>query len=484
MRTLNKGKQAMIKANSNRMHKAAILSFCVGLSSTFAGCSYDHGENSHAEEVMVDYFSDNGLSNAVAPIQHPAGEHHNGVTYIAYQGTLEDPYVVAYNHHTETWTGPYQAGTSDMGKDPSRKIDNHGKPALIVDDKGYIHIVFGGHGGMEEHGPNPLGNIHYGTMKHVVSKKPLDISTWEQLDNIPPFGTYNQFVKMDNGDIYLFYRHGAHRSDWVYQKSTDNGRTFAAPVSVLKSQRRTDVKGVDSWYAWFTKGEDGKILAAYNYHMCWDNTDERKHDGERRHGYFMEMDTKDGTWTTVAGEVLTLPITKAESDRKTQVFNSGELWSNRGTARFDQNGNPHVSFYVGEHMGRKHGGPQEALHFRWDGSDWRGDLVTDLPVGRGDMTVHSDREISMVLAHRDADNIGKVSWWNSEDGGESFTQGQILLERENTNFAITSLVRNAHPDAQIIVAGRVPDTDLRKMYLLGEQGPVQRAKQESTVAQN
>jgi len=36
----------------------------------------------------------------------------------------------------------------------------------------------------------------------------------EVLDNVDPFGTYSQFVKMDDGDIYLFYRHGSHRSDW------------------------------------------------------------------------------------------------------------------------------------------------------------------------------------------------------------------------------------------------------------------------------
>ncbi|MDU0352628.1 hypothetical protein RS130_00690 [Paraglaciecola aquimarina] len=77
-----------------------------------------------------------------------------------------------------------------------------------------------------KHGKNPLGNTHYGRNIHVVSKRPNDITRWEELNTIPVFGTYNQAVKMDNGDIYLFYRHGAHRSDWVYQKSTDHGRTF------------------------------------------------------------------------------------------------------------------------------------------------------------------------------------------------------------------------------------------------------------------
>jgi hypothetical protein len=152
----------------------------------------------------VDYFTNNGFSNTVGTMQHPAGEYYKGVTYVAYQGPLEDPYVAAYDHESGTWTGPFKAGVSIMGKDPNHKIDNHGKSALVVDAEGYIHLVFGGHGGLPEHGENLLGNTHYGKMLHVVTKRPGDITEWEVLDNIPPFGTYNQFVKMDNGDIYLF----------------------------------------------------------------------------------------------------------------------------------------------------------------------------------------------------------------------------------------------------------------------------------------
>gem|GEM_PF-6152302 len=44
----------------------------------------------------VDYFADNGFGNAVALVQHPAGVYHNGITYVAYQGPLEDPYVASY----------------------------------------------------------------------------------------------------------------------------------------------------------------------------------------------------------------------------------------------------------------------------------------------------------------------------------------------------------------------------------------------------
>ncbi|MBR9908836.1 MAG: hypothetical protein GYB33_00615 [Gammaproteobacteria bacterium] len=436
---------------------------------------------------LVDYFADNGLGNAVAVVQHPAGEYHDGITYVAYQGPLEDPYVAAYNHQTGQWKGPFKAGVSEMGKGPNRpkKIDNHGKPSLIIDDAGYIHIFFGGHGGTPAHGENTLGNHHYGRNLHVVSKNPLDISSWEELDNIPPFGTYNQLVKMDNGDIYLFYRHGAHRSDWVYHKSTDNGRTFSAPVSFLKRQRRDDLEAVDSWYPWVGRGEGDDIIVAYDYHLCWDNgagIGGRGHTTERHDVYYMVFDTSTGIWRNVQGEELEMPITREYADKKTLAARTGALWTFTGSTHLDPEGHPHIGMNVGEDLGVKSGGPKQTAHFRWNGKEWLGGALikSSKQDTRGDFIVSSAEKISYLLAYNEGSD-GVVARWNSTDGGAGFKRGDILLRRDNASFAITSLIRNAHPDARVIVAEKPRDTDFRKMYLLGDSGPVRRLKSEADV---
>jgi len=69
-------------------------------------------------QEKVGFFANNAYGN---PIIGQAAEHHNGITYIAYQGELEDPYVVSYNHANKTWDGPYKAGTSLLGKDGYRQ---------------------------------------------------------------------------------------------------------------------------------------------------------------------------------------------------------------------------------------------------------------------------------------------------------------------------------------------------------------------------
>ncbi len=435
---------------------------------------------------MSDHFAENGLGNAVAVIQHPAGEHHDGITYVSYQGPKEDPYVASYNHETGEWFGPFKAGISIMGKDPSRKIDNHGKPTMIIDNAGYIHIFFGGHGGvLDLHGENPLGNHHYGENKHVVSKRPLDITEWEELDTIPPFGTYNQVVKMDNGDIYLFYRHGAHRSDWVYHKSTDNGRSFGEPVSFLKHKRRDDLAAVDSWYPYVTKGVGDEIVVNFDYHLCWDGAgapDARGHTANRQDMFYMVFDTGDGSWSNIEGEQLPIPLTREVAEEKTLVARSGDLWSFNGPVTLDNKGYPHIGITMGEDLGvSKTGGPKEMRHYRWTGTEWVGGKAGVLPIANGAIVANDPEDVSFLLASRSDDGDGIVSWWRSADGGMSFKQTREMLRRPNVSFAISTFIRNAHPDAQIMVAERLAGTDRRNMYLLGESGLVQRPKSETGI---
>ncbi|WP_405290933.1 BNR-4 repeat-containing protein [Algibacter sp. Ld11] len=453
-------------------------------------CSCNSKKKAALTEVnkgtQVDYFADNGYGNAVAIVQHPSGVYHKGITYVAYQGTLEDPYVVSYNHKTKEWKGPFKAGVSEMGKDPNRKkkIDNHGKPALLIDDAGYIHIAFGGHGGRPSDGKNPLGNHHYGKNQHAVSKNPLDISSWETRDNISLFGTYSQFVKMNNGDIYLFYRHGAHRSDWVYQKSTDNGVTFAEPVSFLKHKRLQHIEAEDSWYPWVGKGNGDDIIVAFDYHICRDNKnaqDIRGHIPERHNLYYMLFNTKTGQWKNVKNELLDMPLTKEVADEKTLVTNTGTDWTFQSIADVDQSGNPHVCILVGPDIGEKRSGSKRLQHFRWDGQEWLQSKNVNLPRGNGDLEVKSATEISIYLESEVNNDVGEIARWDSFDGGDTFKKKKIFLQRKNSGFVISSLIENPHPDARIIVGEKVKGTDFRKMYLLGDNGPIKRDDKEASV---
>ena len=430
-----------------------------------------------APATEVPYFADNGYGNPVSSLQHPAGEYHEGVTYVAYQGPHEDPYVAAYVHATRRWIGPFQAGVSPMGKSPDQidraELDNHGKPALVVDRQGYLHLVFGSHGGDPKHGRNPLGEFFMGTkgrMTHAVSARPRDISSWRVLDNIPPFGTYHQWVKLPNGDLYLFYRHGGHRSDWVYQKSVDDGRTFSPPLSVLKHKVSSlDPSVHDSWYAWFDNGRGDTITASYVYHPCANP----KHTAHRQNTYFMQLDTRTGAWTNVQGRRLESPVTKESADQLTLIEATGTLRSTHGTCHIDEHGHPHAAFPVG----------QEVRYYRWDGSAWQAPAAVAAGAGRvndGDFIIESPSRVRMILAL--ATEAGsEIGWWNTADGGRTWKKGATLVASAERSFGLSALLRRAHPDALMLLASRHPaDPHLyRQMLVVGERGPLTRPAAEA-----
>ena len=426
----------------------------------------------------VDYFADNGYGNPISNLQHPAGEHFNGVTYVAYQGPHEDAYVAAYVHATGQWIGPVQAGVSPMGKAPDQidpgELDNHGKPALIVDRQGYIHLVFGSHGGDPKYGPNPLGEFFMGTkgrMTHVVSARPGDISAWRVVDNLPAHGTYNQWVKLANGDLYLFYRHGGHRSDWVYQKSTDDGRTFSVPVSVLKHKVSAASPTVnDAWYAWFDHGQGDTITASYIYHPCANP----KHNAHRQNTYYMQFDTRSGQWSSVQGTPLTLPVTKESADQLTLIEATGVVRTTHGTTHMDSAGRPHLVFPA----------VKELRYYRWDVKAWQKPVAVGTPGARmndGDFIVDSPTHVRMILG-QSTENGHEIGWWNTTDGGLSWLKGSLAITSKDRSFTPSALIRNAHPDAVVLLSSRsAAEPHLyRRMHLVGARGPLGRPAAEAS----
>ncbi|GBL05333.1 BNR-4 repeat-containing protein [Glaciecola sp. KUL10] len=472
------------------LKQVAHLSAFLMLTLTLGACAKLDRETKTSHSIstdLVDHFADNGTGNPLAVVQYPAGEYHDGITYVSYQGPFEDPYVAAYNHESKEWLGPFRAGTSELGRREGRtKFDNHGKPTLLIDDEGYIHIFYGGHGGDKHHGDNPLGNVHHGANKNSISKRPLDISEWEEVDNISVFGTYNQAVKMDNGDIYLFYRHGAHRSDWVYQLSTDNGRTYSEPVSFLKHKRRDDLKAVDSWYAWARRGQGDDIIVGFDYHLCWDGgagVNGRGHTTQRHDAHYMVFNTKTGVWRNVKGEQLTMPLTREQAEQKTLALDTGDSWTFNGTVNLDSNGYPHIAMNYGKDLGHKTGGPKLTHHIKWDGKTWSDGIKINgqkSGISRGDFMFTPDQNIQYFLSEQDGKD-GVISTWTSNDGGKSFVKTKELLRKPKASFATTAIIKNSHPDARVIVGERSSLTPHRKIYLVGENGPIQRPFSDATL---
>lgn len=269
-----------------------------------------------------------------------------------------------------------------------------------------------------------MGNHHYGKNAHAVLKKPLDISSWETLDNISPFGTYNQFVKMDNGDIYLFYRHGAHRSDWVYQISTDNGRTFSDPISFLKHKRRDDQAAVDSWYPWITKRNGDELMVVFDYHLCSDNVKgekKKRHVPKRYNVYYMTFNTKTGLWKNISGETLPTPLTREVADAKTRVAETLCEWTFQGVVTSDTQGYPYIGITLGDEIkDAPRSAPKHMQYLRWNGKQWLHEKQSGLPVSNGDIEVDAENTVQFFLAEKINKGFGEIAKCEKTSDQESF----------------------------------------------------------------
>lgn len=261
----------------------------------------------------------------------PGNPHHgwqklvSDKIYIVYQGHLTDPYVASYDLKTKQWDGPYKAGHSTLSKG-DRKIDSHGRPILEVDSLGYIHIVFGGHGGEREDGLNPLSidTPHAGgRMKHVVSAKPYDLSQFEEKQDITPFASYAKSYTMANGDIYFFTRAGTHKSPWVYYKMKNGTQTFEPAVTIsLPTSQLNDPIMVDTFYINPMKVSDTEIVITSLWHACnFYETHDKTH-YNRLNAYFMKLDTTNDTFYNIKNEKLTLPLTISSANKYTLAYNS------------------------------------------------------------------------------------------------------------------------------------------------------------------
>ncbi|MGJ8682496.1 BNR-4 repeat-containing protein [Paraglaciecola sp.] len=267
------------------------------------------------------HFTDNLPGNTYTGWHQLVGD----TVYITYQGHLTDPYVASYNLKTDKWDGPYKAGHSTLSKG-DRKIDSHGRPIIEVDNQGYIHIVYGGHGGEREDGLNPfsIDTPHAGgRMLHVVSAKPYDLSSFIQKDDISPFASYTKSYKMANGDIYFFTRGGTHKSPWLYYKMKNGTQTFEQPVIISwPTPQKDDPIMVDTHYINPLKISDTEIAITSLWHACNFKEYHDKTHYNRLNLYYMVLDTTDGSFYNAKKEKLALPLTLASTNQHTLAYDS------------------------------------------------------------------------------------------------------------------------------------------------------------------
>jgi Asp-tRNA(Asn)/Glu-tRNA(Gln) amidotransferase A subunit family amidase len=260
----------------------------------------------------------------------------DGKTHVVWLDQISKSYARTYFHKTKRWGKPVHIGTGD---------DNHAGPALAMDSKGYLHVLFGPH-------HNPL--------QYAVSKRPNTSTSWVPQESLGGVcATYPSLICDSDDTLHVCYRGAVDRErPWgiMYQRKPKGG-DWTAPVKLL------DAQGPPA-YTQYTNAlhvaRDGTIYLSF--HIV--RATEQDHKDTKGRGFGI-MRSRDGgdSWRAVGGSALDLPATPdspcvLEFDEGIDVRMSNVTCDRARSAR------PYFTLNR-----RKRGVPETAL-YRWGKDRW------------------------------------------------------------------------------------------------------------------
>ncbi|MCK4303559.1 MAG: DUF2341 domain-containing protein [Candidatus Eisenbacteria sp.] len=377
-----------------------------------------------------DYFASNALFIPFSRVSPPS-IHNDNYTYVTYQGHAMDPYVVQYDHLSQEWTSPFQAGVNQLGN------DDHGAPAIIRDATGHLHVFFGTH------------NTH---IQHSKSAHPDDVTEWITQPDISCGGaSYQQCVTLPNGDIYLFYRKfleygpGFWNRTLAYIISTDNGDTWTPPSVIV------DFAGIDNWIYPGGIDTDGTL----QIHVAW-----TYYNGTDRRGiYHAYLNLADSNMYGMDGVSLGTTISKAEADVHCFAVNCGNDNVYNPKVHIDADRTPYILF---NHFGTN-------IEFtRWNGSSWTTPEI--VIIGKSyDYIVHSPTDIEAYLVTDGHETLDKWTW-----DGAAWSFDSTVYERTASWIALPKIVLGGIDEFEVVFGEEEDDyTTPLKVYAYGDDGFVQ-----------
>lgn len=331
------------------------------------------------------------------PIIAPMGYYFNGKTYAVWQGeTGLDPHITAYDHAAETWASQVKIGTNPLSG------DDHGAPAILIDNTSYIHAFFGCHGA------DPV--------YHSRSTSPEDISTWASQTTIGGNGcTYPNALKDDSGTLYLFFRRASGGlTYWQYSKSENNGASWTS-LSTL-------IDGTTDHIAY--PGEFVYDSANERIHFAWYINNGSNQYFDICHSYF---DLAASGIKTMAGNDMGSSISETEMDASALVVDSGTSQTWIPSVRLDASKNPHIIYPIEDGSGAF-----DYKYTYWTGACWTAPETITSSAGCVTSIGNFYFNGSMIEAYLTTDvsdptwgRSGHLEHWRRQDG--AWTQRNVVF---------------------------------------------------------
>ncbi len=316
--------------------------------------------------------------------------------------------------------------------------DPHDNPSLAIDGEGYIWVFISGRGQRRP-------GFKY------RSTEPYSIDEFELIKDQEL--TYPQPWWVEgHGFIHLF------------TKYTDGRELFfeTSPDGYGWSEDRK-LAGIGGHYQ-VSSMHNGKIGTFFNRHP--DGNVDRRTDL-----YYMQTTDFGETWTTVDGEVLSLPLDSEDNPARVIEYSAQERLQYTIDLNWDQHGNPVLLYLT---SGGHQPGPDNEPRFweiaHWNGEEWKNHIVTrsthnyDL----GSLYIFDDRWLiigPLGTGPQAWGTGGEMELWESLDEGETWNKIRQMTVNSERNHKFGRRPVDAEDPFFVFWADGNPDEmSISKLY--------------------
>lgn len=237
-----------------------------------------------------------GIQGIQEPVMsYFATGNRSQMAYMSMQnGVNFDWRIMQYDHTAGTWAGPFTFDIVNQAEG-----DGHKFPSIIHDATGRIHIFYDCHNEPMKHIVKTLG---------AINDSSVGAASWTQFATLGTIATYPNVARGSDGVLYLTYREEPGGfGDTIFRKSTDNGLTWSAPLTL------TNVLGAGVHDSIALSYQFGIRVTGTNTLHLWGNW--RTFAGVNWDPWYITSTDGGTTWKKADGTVLTLPITPSTIDK-------------------------------------------------------------------------------------------------------------------------------------------------------------------------
>ena len=373
-------------------------------------------------------------------------------TYFVYSGTPADG-----ERHLLTMIGSYDHASGGLSRptvvfDKDTVDDPHDNPALSIDDEGYLWVFVSGRS-------RKRPGIK------LRSRRPYAIDGFEVVAE-EEF-TYPQIWRTGTGFFHFFTKYTGRRE--LYFETSTDGREWTADRKlagiVEEGATRAGHYQVSGVHA------GGSVIGTFF------NRHRDGHPDTRTDLYYVQSTDLGDTWTTAAGDTLTLPLDTVASPAR--VVDFAGLGKNvyMKDMRYDSAGRP-VCLYLTS-LGHEPGpdnAPYEWRVTRWTGDRWvtRTICTSDHNYDMGSLFLDGDRWRIVAPTAPGAFPFaqgGDIEVWESENGGDSWTKtGDVTGSRLFNNGYVRRVIDGRAPFEFFWADGHPHEVSGSRLYFGGFGG--------------